>query len=109
MVIEQVDLPQEPVLTNIATLSRATSPLVRRVGRLRLPVAGPYHPWATLYRFPDGRTFWVLRLWEVDRVVRRCVSTTALRSYAAHSGLPRVLAAIDRLLAEPDRPDDPRR
>ena len=77
------------------------SPDVRRVGRLRLPVAGPYRPWATLYRYPDGRTYWVVRLWHIDRPVRRVYTTATLRTWATVQRLPSVLAAIDALLAEP--------
>jgi hypothetical protein len=60
---------------------------VVRVGRLRVPIAGPYRPWATLYRLPDGRELWCLRLWEHGRAERRVVSTATLLSYARRSGL----------------------
>jgi hypothetical protein len=62
-------------------------------------LGGPYHPRATLYRFPDGRLLWCLRLWEVDHVERRCASTEELRQFARVNRLPAVRAAID-LLAE---------
>ncbi|MCI4337518.1 MAG: hypothetical protein L3K17_10120, partial [Thermoplasmata archaeon] len=40
---------------------------VRRIGRVRLPLALAYRPWATLYVLPDGRRWWVIRLWEGGR------------------------------------------
>lgn len=73
---------------------------VRRVGRLRLPLAGPYRPWATLYRFPDGRTLWVVRLWDVDRAVRRVYATATVRQWAARQGLVSLVAEVDALLAD---------
>jgi hypothetical protein len=60
---------------------------VVRVGRLRVPIAGAYQPWATLYRLPDGRELWCLRLWEGDRPVRRTVGTPTLLEYARRSRL----------------------
>lgn len=74
-------------------------PEVRRVGRLRLPLAGPYRPWATLYRYPDGRTYWVVRLWEVDRAVRRVYTTAALRTWVVRQRLPGLLRELDALVA----------
>lgn len=70
---------------------------VRRVGSLRLPVAGAYRPRATLWLFADGRRSWTVRLWEYDRPVRRLLPTPAVRRWAAASGLTTVLAEIDRL------------
>jgi hypothetical protein len=60
---------------------------VLRIGRLRVPLAGAYRPWATLYRLPDGREIWCLRLWDGDHPVRRVVSTSVLLAYARRSRL----------------------
>ena len=70
---------------------------VRKIGELRLPLAGPYRPWARLYLFPDGRLLWRVRLWEVDRAVAHLVRTDALRTFARVNGLASTLAAIDSL------------
>ena len=72
---------------------------VRRVGRLRVPLALPYRPWATLYRMPDGRTWWILRLWELDGPVRRCVPTSTLLAYARRNRLRGLEREIEELLA----------
>lgn len=72
-------------------------PRVRRLGRVRVPVAGGHRPWATAYRLPDGRTIWCLRLWEVDRAVRHCASPETLGAYCEASGMPRVAEAIRRI------------
>jgi hypothetical protein len=70
---------------------------VRKIGELRLPIAGPYRPRARLYLFPDGRLLWHLRLWEHDRAVSHLVRTETLRTYARGSGLSTALAEIDLL------------
>ena len=62
-------------------------PYVAYVGRVRVPIAGPYQPWARLYVLPDGRHVWAVRLWEVDRVVRRLTSTAMLLRFARVSRL----------------------
>jgi hypothetical protein len=80
-------------------IPRRTRPRVRRIGELRLPIAGPYRPRARLYLFPDGRTTWVVRLWEYDRAVVRTVSSAVLREYARRSGLGSLDAEIARLTA----------
>jgi hypothetical protein len=67
---------------------------VVRVGRLRVPIAGAYQPWATLYRLPDGRELWCLRLWEDDRAVRRVLTTSTLLEYARRSRLRQFEAEI---------------
>jgi hypothetical protein len=72
----------------------AGSHRVVRIGRLRVPLAGAYRPWATLYRLPDGRELWCLRLWEGGRPVRRAVSNATLISYARRSRLRRLEAQI---------------
>jgi hypothetical protein len=90
----------EPTRSSERADTLPASPEVRRVGRLRLPLAGPYRPWATLYRYPDGRTYWVVRLWEVDRPVRRVYTTATVRAWASGQGLCALLAAIDALVAD---------
>jgi len=70
---------------------------VRKVGELRLPIAGPYRPRARLYRYPDGRLLWLVRLWEYDQAVPHLVSTAVLREFARRSGLFRLHAEIDAL------------
>jgi hypothetical protein len=78
-------------------IPRRTRSRVRRIGEVRLPVAGPYRPRARLYLFPDGRTVWVVRLWEYDRAVTHAVGTRTLRAYARQNGLPALASEIDRL------------
>lgn len=82
--------------TRSSELSSRLGP-VCPVGRLRIPLGGPYRPWATLYRFPDGRLLWHLRLWEGTRAVPRLVSTNVLRQFARINGLPALGRAIDEL------------
>ncbi len=89
----------EPLPTRSSELARASRRRVRAIGRLRLPIAGPYRPWATLYRFPDGRLLWLVRLWETDRPVRRLLPTSTLRAFAEINRLSVVRAAIDALVA----------
>jgi len=67
---------------------------VSYVGRLRIPLVGPYRPWARLYRLPDGRRVWVVRCWEVDRAVRRVASTADLLAFADRSRLPDLATRI---------------
>jgi hypothetical protein len=74
-----------------------TDPRVRYLGRVRLPIAGPYRPWARLYRLPDGRHVWVLRLWDRTHAVRRLASTSTLLEFARRNQLPRVAARIRSL------------
>jgi hypothetical protein len=68
------------------------------VGWVRLPLAGPYRPAARLYRFPDGRLLWHVRLWEYDRAVPHLVATSVLVTFARRNRLPSLEAAIDRLV-----------
>jgi hypothetical protein len=68
------------------------------VGEVRLPIAGPYRPRARLYRLPDGRLLWCVRLWEHDRAVRHALPTSALRAFARVNGLPRLAAEIEALV-----------
>lgn len=73
--------------------------LAAYVGRVRLPIAGPYRPWARLYRLPDHRHVWVVRLWDQDRPVRRITSTAVLLEFARRNQLPgigRRVRALDR-------------
>jgi len=77
------------------------------IGELRLPIAGPYRPRARLYRYPDGRLLWLVRLWEYDRPVPHLVSTAVLREFARVNRLPEVRAEVDALVEaaiERDRP-----
>jgi len=71
---------------------------VRQVGELRLPLAGPYRPRARLFRYPDGRLLWLVRLWEYDRPVPHLLSTEVLREFARRNGLPRLRSEIDALV-----------
>jgi len=74
-----------------------TDPRVEYVGRLRVPIAGPYRPWARLYRLPDLRLVWVVRLWDRYRAVRRVASTPALLEFARLNRLPAVAARVRTL------------
>jgi hypothetical protein len=93
--------PSEPVPAefNLSPLSGR----VRKVGELRLPIAGPYCPRARLYRYPDGRLVWMVRLWAVDHAVPRLVSTDVLREFAEKNGLPKVRAEVDALVERASR------
>lgn len=71
---------------------------VRKVGEVRLPIAGPYRPRARLYQYPDGRLLWLVRLWEYDRAVPHLVATDVLRQFARGNRLPRLRAEIDALV-----------
>lgn len=72
---------------------------LRLVGRVRLPIAGPYRPWARLYQLPDGRLWWTVRLWEEDRAVRHVYPTWVIRGFARRNLLPGLEAEIDTLVA----------
>ncbi|MCI4362833.1 MAG: hypothetical protein L3K13_00795 [Thermoplasmata archaeon] len=71
---------------------------VRRLGRVRVPIALGLAPWATLYELPDRRVLWCLRLWEGSGPVRRCLSSATLLAYARRSGLGRLEREIRDLL-----------
>lgn len=73
------------------------SPPVAYVGRLRVPIAGPYRPWARLYRLPDRRLVWVVRLWDRDRAVRRVLSTRVLLEFARLNGYHALSSRVRRL------------
>jgi hypothetical protein len=84
-------VPEHPV-----ALER-TAP-VRRLGRVRVPIALGLAPWATLYELPDRRVLCCLRLWEGSGPVRRCLSSATLFAYARKSGLRELEHEIARLL-----------
>jgi len=86
----------EPVLRQ--PVPELPAPGARPVGALRLPIAGPYRPWARLYRLPGGRLVWTVRLWEVDRATVRWVATDELRAFARANRLPALLDAIETLV-----------
>jgi len=88
--------PPEPVPS--LPLPEGAAPHVRKVGELRLPIAGPYHPRARLYRYPDGRLLWLVRLWECDRAVPHLVSTAVLHEFARVNGLASFRAEVDALV-----------
>ena len=91
-----VTAPREPVPR--PTFPQPPTGRVRKVGELRLPIAGPYCPRARLYQYPDGRLLWLVRLWEHDRAVPHLVSTDTLREFARINQLPRVRAEVDALV-----------
>ena len=93
-------VPDQPLRTR-------SGPRVRRIGELRLPIAGPYRPRARLYRYPDGRLLWLVRLWEYDRAVPHLVPTTVLREFARLNRLPRLRAEIDALVDRATTRDRP--
>jgi hypothetical protein len=74
-----------------------TDPRIEYVGRVRVPIAGPYRPWARLYRLPDGRSVWIVRLWDRHQAVRRVASTSTLLAFARLSQLPALAARIGAL------------
>lgn len=88
----------EPLPTRSAELLLPRTRRVRPLGRVRVPLAGAYRPWARLYRFPDGRLYWTVRLWESTRAVTHVVSSERLLRYARASGLRTLEAEIVRLL-----------
>lgn len=91
-----VATPSEPVPRR--PHPRISTRPVRAVGEVRLPIAGPYCPRARLYRYPDGRLLWLVRLWEVDRAVPHLVSTDVLRTFARVNGLAGLRAEVDALV-----------
>ena len=85
----------EPRLDNLESLAG-----VRRIGVVRIPLGGPYRPKATLYRMPDGRSNWCLRLWHVDHAESRCVDTSVLLAFARRERLPELEREIEELVAK---------
>ena len=88
----------EPLPTRSAELLVLGTRRVRLLGRVRVPLAGAYRPWARLYRFPDGRLYWTVRLWESTRAVTHVVPSERLLRYARASGLRTLEAEITTLL-----------
>lgn len=92
-------VPHEPTDEPLA-LARSfarewTNPLgAVYIGRLRIPLAGPYRPWARLYRLPDRRLVWVIRLWDRDHANRHVTTTSTLLAFARRSRLPALAARI---------------
>jgi hypothetical protein len=94
---------EEPVRSPTPEPARPSTQLVRRLGRLRVPLSLGHRPWATAYRLPNGRTVWCLRLRKDGAVVRTVVSTATLRQYARRSGLAGLLAQVEAIAG----PEDP--
>jgi hypothetical protein len=88
--------PSEPVPRQPLPLPRFRR--VQPIGEVRLPIAGPYRPRARLYRYPDGRLLWLVRLWEGDRAVPHLVPSAVLREFARINGLARLRAEVDALV-----------
>lgn len=76
---------------------RPRIPTRRRLGRLRVPIAGPYRPWARLFVDADGRIRATVRLWEIDRAVSRTIDLDVLRGYARASRLGPLEAGLDAI------------
>jgi len=70
---------------------------------VRLPLAGPYRPWARLYAEPDGSLVWRVRLWDVDRAVERHVDSETVRAFARENGLRRLANEVEALLERAGR------
>lgn len=81
----------------LAVAEHATRTRPRRLGSVRLPLAGPYRPLATLFELPDGRRLWCVRLWEIDRPVRRCLTTRYLLAFARLNGFDGLATEIERV------------
>ncbi len=79
-----IAVEDQPVPASLADVRRSR---LRRVGSVRIPLAGPYCPRAHLLALPDGRLLWWIRLWELDRAVPHLVPTDRLLRYARASGL----------------------
>lgn len=92
-------------LAGTAPIDLETDPQVEYLGRVRLPLAGPYRPWARLYRLPDRRLVWVIRLWDQSRAVRRVTSTAVLLHFARVNRLPGLAARVQSL--DPSRRSTP--
>jgi hypothetical protein len=83
---------------SVELVPRRLTRKVRRLGTVRLPIAGPHRPVARLFRFPDGRLLWHVRLWEYDHAVPHVVGTAVLIAFARVNGLAALEQEIDRLL-----------
>jgi hypothetical protein len=89
--------PENPAYAIDELARRPRRARARKLGRVRLPIAGPYRPWATLYRLPDGRRLWCVRLWDIYRPVRRCLTTGMLVAFARLNGLTALRREIEAL------------
>jgi hypothetical protein len=83
---------------HLRTRGGARETRVRRLGRLRVPIALHYQPWATLYRLPDGRLLFCVRLWEGERPVTRVVDVATVRAYARQNRLTAFAEELESLL-----------
>jgi len=90
-------LPDQPIPDQCVPDDPRQAARIEYVGRLRVPLAGPYRPWARLYRLPDGRTLWVLRLWDRTTAVRRVTTTEVLLRFAKLNGLTGLGARVRAL------------
>jgi hypothetical protein len=97
--LRAVRRPEEPVRPDLAEFASGPRPLVRRLGRVRVPLSLSQRPWATAYRLPSGQTIWCLRLWTGTRTVPVVLTTAALRRYAQQSRFRRLVAAVDAIAA----------
>jgi|HubBroStandDraft_3_1064219.scaffolds.fasta_scaffold55914_2 hypothetical protein len=98
--------PQRPKVAQREPVPELTEPnplpprcRVRPLARLRVPLTLTVRPWATLYRLPDGRTLWCIRLPAHGVVVTRCVASHQLRTYARINGLAQMEHELDDALA----------
>ncbi|MGP8072491.1 MAG: hypothetical protein ACLPZM_05115 [Thermoplasmata archaeon] len=87
----------EPVLPK--PVRRRTTRRIRYLGEVRLPLTGPYCPRARLFRLPDGRLLWQVRLWEYDRAVPHLVPTDVLRTFARVNGLENLANEVEVLVS----------
>ncbi len=92
--------PRQPILAErtAVPLSATRSRRAHRLGSVRIPLAGPYRPRATLYRFPDGRLLWTIRLWEENNVRCRVVGTGVLLEFARVNRLLKLRAELEALV-----------
>jgi hypothetical protein len=98
-------VPTEPVPEPIDVASADPLRRTRALARIRVPLTLTVQPWATLYRTPDGRRWWCIRLPEAGTVRTHCVSTERLRAYARMNRLAEMEHAIDEALAAKGSPD----
>ncbi len=93
----------EPVPRPTVLDPDSAAPRGRVLGAVRLPIAGPYRPWARLHVGPEGGLYWTVRLWDRDRARTFVASSEALRRFARVNRLGTVERAIDALLARARR------
>jgi hypothetical protein len=89
---------EEPVPELIDEATNPATPPPRPVARIRVPLTLTVQPWATLYRLPDGRRWWCVRLRDGGLVQTRCVTTDRLRAYARVNRLREMERALDEAL-----------